>query len=434
MGVHVDALTGGGRHRAGPVLLGLLVALVACGGGGEPRPVPSPPPSPAATRDGRWIQDIDYVSSELPRLHPNLFFQTPRAEFERVADELRRAVPSRQDHEVVVGLMRLVALPGDGHTTLRRGSGFRALPLALTRLADGVYVTAADDDRAGILGARVVAIGDLATAELEAAAAALVSHENDAWLRVQVPQLLVIPEVLHALGAVSDPSRVTVWVEDGTGARLSAEAPALSSPPALVDLTTAAGARLPLHRQRPNDNYWFTLVEGSRTLYLEYNRCQQGPEPFGTFADRVLRLLDQNAADRLVVDVRHNGGGDSQVDDPLIRGLQDRPAQRQRGRLFCLIGGETFSSGLWTADDLRKLGAVLVGSPTGGKPNSYGDVRTFSLPNSRLEVGYSTKYFRLLEGEDPPSLMPEVAVEPTIADLRAGRDPLLEAAIAFGSR
>jgi hypothetical protein len=261
-----------------------------------------------------------------------------------------------------------------------------------------------------------------------------VSHENDAWLRVQVPPLLVIPEVLHALGATSDPSHATVWVEDASGARVSVDAPALSSRAGLVDLTTAAGAALPLHRQRPDENYWFTLDESSRTLYLQYRRCQPGPEPFSTFADRLFRLLDQDAADRLVVDVRHNGGGSSSVDDPLIRGLQDRPAWRARRRLFCLIGGETFSSGLWTADDLRKMGAVLVGGPTGGKPNSYGDVLSFALPNSRIEVTYWTKYFRLIEGQDPPSLLPEIAVEPTRADLIAGRDPLLEAAIAFGSR
>ena len=89
---------------------------------------------------------------------------------------------------------------------------------------------------------------------------------------------------------------------------------------------------------------------------------------------------------------------------------------------------------MWTAEDLRKLGAVLVGTPTGGKPNSYGDVSTFSLPNSGLQVGYSTKYFRLREGEDPPSVAPEVTVETTLADVRSGRDPLLEAAAAFASR
>jgi hypothetical protein len=60
-------------------------------------------------------------------------------------------------------------------------------------------------------------------------------------------------------------------------------------------------------------------------------------------ADRAFRLMDRGEADRLVVDVRHNGGGDSQVDDHLIEGMQSRSPWRQRGRLYCLIGGERFA-------------------------------------------------------------------------------------------
>ena len=132
--------------------------------------------------------------------------------------------------------------------------------------------------------------------------------------------------------------------------------------------------------------------------------------------------------------MRHNGGGDSRVDDRLIEGLRDRAAWREPGRLYCLIGGETFSSGMWTAHDLRRLGAVLVGGPTGGKPNSYGNVSTLQLPNSLLQVGYSTRYYQLVSESDPPWIAPDLAVEPTIEELRDGRDPLLEAVLAGGRR
>ena len=132
-----------------------------------------------------------------------------------------------------------------------------------------------------------------------------------------------------------------------------------------------------------------------------------------------------------MVDVRHNPGGDSSVDDPLVRGIESRAARFTRGRLFCLIAGETFSSGMWTANDLRRVGAILVGSPTGGKPNSYGNVRSFRLPNSGLEAFYSTTFYRLIEGADPPAILPELPAEPTIRDYREGRDPLLEAAVGF---
>jgi len=74
---------------------------------------------------------------------------------------------------------------------------------------------------------------------------------------------------------------------------------------------------------------------------------------------------------------------------------------------------------------------VLMGSPTGGKPNGYGNVQNLYLPNSLVPISYSTRHFRIIEGSDPASLLPHVMVEPRIEDLRAGRDPLLEEALRY---
>ena len=422
---------GGARHRrrAGAALC--LAALGACGG--DDRPTPSAPPPPAATAQERWLQDIDYLASELPRLHPNLFFKTPRSEYDAVVASVRAAAPSARDHENVAGLMRIAAVAGDGHTTVYRWRGFGYLPLALAHLRGGLYVVAADAAHASALGMRVVGIGDLEIALVEARAAPYVSHENDAWLSVQAEQLLAIPQMLHVLGAASDPAFASFWLEATDGARTRLDLGALASRATLIDLPTASGAALPLHEQHRELNFWLTLDEPSRTLYLQYNRCQNGSETMTAVADRAFRTLDQGGADRFVVDVRHNGGGDSSVDDHLIDGIRSRSAWQRRGRLYCLTSGETFSSAVWTADDLRKLGAVLVGGPTGGKPNGYGNVSTLQLPNSLIQVGYSTRYFQIVSGSDPPWIAPDIAVEPTVDDLRSGRDPLLEAAID-GSR
>ena len=68
--------------------------------------------------------------------------------------------------------------------------------------------------------------------------------------------------------------------------------------------------------------------------------------------------------------------------------------------------------------------------PTGGMPNSYGEVRTFRLPNAGLSISYSTKYFRMLE-EDPPSVEPDVLVELGSEDHFRGQDPVLERALSI---
>jgi hypothetical protein len=276
----------------------------------------------------------------------------------------------------------------------------------------------------------VVAVGNVEAAALEAGAAPLVSHENEAWLRVQVPELLVLTEVLLALGATDTVAGARFWLEPPQGPPFALDVGARAPLPVLVNLTTS-GVPLPLHEQRQDENYWSTTLEGSRAVYLQYNRCRQGV--------RALRDVRGAHLPASRPGSRRPAGGRPppqrrrrlQRGRPADRRAQGRPAWRARGRLFCLTGSGTFSSAVWTAVDLQRLGAVLVGGPTGGKPNGCGNVQTLVLPNSRLPVSYSTRFFRLIEGSDPASLVPELPVEPTIDDLRLGRDPLLEAALRF---
>src|SRR5262249_25597824 len=104
------------------------------------------------------------------------------------------------------------------------------------------------------------------------------------------------------------------------------------------------------------------------------------------------------------------------------------------GGIVVLIGRYTFSSAYLHAARLKeKLGATLVGEPTGQKPNAYGEVRTFALPHSQILVRYSTKYWRTTAG-DPPSLEPDVLVRAAAAHYFGLRDPVLEAALGLPSR
>ena len=108
-----------------PVLLTLnALLLTACGSAPES---PSPAPPPAATRDGRFVQDIEALARDLPRLHANLFFKTTREAFDREVESLKTRVAEMSDYEVVTGLIRLAALPGDAHTAISpfNYSGYR---------------------------------------------------------------------------------------------------------------------------------------------------------------------------------------------------------------------------------------------------------------------------------------------------------------------
>ena len=409
------------------ILLSLSALLpTACGSNLES---PSPAPPPAATRDGRFVQDIEALAKDLPRLHANLFFKTSREAFDREVESLKTRVAEMSDPEVVTGLIRLAALPGDAHTAISpfNYAGYRRLPIRMRFLSDGLVVTSAAPGAEALLGGRVVRIGDLEVAAAIEKVGPVVSRDNEAWLRAIGPNYLVIPEILHAQRIATSPERVRIAVVLPDGANAEAELPALASgrEGTFVD---ASSAPPPLYRQRGQENYWYAWTDPD-VLYVQYNRCQNAPtDPMSSFARRVLDDIDRRAPRAVIVDLRANGGGDSSVIDPLLSGLRSRSSLAQSGRLFAFIGNSTFSSALMNAISLkRENGAILVGEPTGGKPNGYGEVRSFTLPNSVLSVSYSVKFFRSWPDGDPESLLPDITAAVSSSDYREGRDPAMEA-------
>src|SRR5215472_7703623 len=63
-------------------------------------------------------KDLDWVANQLPALHPNFFFQLDPAQFRQAVDALSARISTASDAEFYVGLTRLVAMAGDGHTTI----------------------------------------------------------------------------------------------------------------------------------------------------------------------------------------------------------------------------------------------------------------------------------------------------------------------------
>jgi hypothetical protein len=246
---------------------------------------------------------------------------------------------------------------------------------------------------------------------------------------------MVIEEVLRATGQVGADGRVAFRLArpDGSMTDLAVAAGPSQPRPVMTTAADAIGAPAPLFRKQPNRFYWYEYLPDRKALFIQYNRCANDPaRPFSDFARDLFAFADAHPIERVIVDLRFNSGGDSRVIEPLIHGLRARGSLRERGRLFALIGRATFSSGLLAAIQFRNdLKAVLVGEPVGEKPNSYGEVRSIVLPHSRVTVQYSIKFFRMVKGSDPPAYEPDVRVGRTIADALAGRDPVLDAALAF---
>ena len=67
--------------------------------------------------------------------------------------------------------------------------------------------------------------------------------------------------------------------------------------------------------------------------------------------------------------------------------------------------------------------ARLVGEPSGGAPNQWGDRNPIELPVAGLTAYVAAEYVEVVRSDRRLAVEPDVRVEPTVADFLAGRDP-----------
>jgi hypothetical protein len=412
-------------RRSIVLLIFLMAALMAAPGQAAPRQ----PGTQMSERD-QWAADLDYLAKELPARHKNLYFKISAERFQAEVAALKARIPKLSRPEFLADLARLVASVGDSHTSFTVIPQ-KAFPLKLYWFKEGICVTDTASEYAELLDGRLESVDGHPVEDVVRAFSGIIPHDNDAQVEDFVPRFLASSEHLLGLGLIAEPDEATFMVRAPSGRRVSAK---MTSVPlgAIKRVTWAAPAvdpaRLPLYRRTAGSAYEYAYLADSRTLYFAYNSCRDVPgKPFAVFAGGLWDAVRTNPVERLVIDLRNNGGGDSSILDPFIAQLAADKAINRQGRLFVILGRRTFSSAILNAIDLKKkTEALFYGEPTGGKPNHYGEIQRLTLPHLGLKVSYSTKYFQFVEG-DEPSLVPDVLVELTLEDYLALRDPVLEA-------
>jgi Peptidase family S41 len=385
------------------------------------------------SRDEKWREDLKYLFTELPKRHKNLFFKIKGERFDREIARIIESVPKLSDSEIKLALRRLTAIIGDPHTRIPYFKE-KTYPILLYQFSDGVFVTAVTEEYKNALGARLIKIGETEIERAIEAFRPIITVENEWWFKHQFPNYLIDPEILHLLKILPSADEGDFTFSDRNGKQFVVKLRPVSAKEEIKFIRPfdSPPGKTPLYLRHPEEYYWREYLADSKTLYINYRRCADMPTyPFYRFTASLLKFMDENPVERVVIDLRMNGGGDSTIITPLIAVLAKRRYGNQPGRLFTLIGRGTFSSGYLNALKLkRETKAILVGEPTGQRPNSYGEVKTMTLPHSKLRVQYSTKYFKTMDG-DPPTLAPDIQVERSSSDYVSGRDPVLERVLNY---
>ena len=392
------------------------------------------------SRDEGWRYDLWLLARELKRVHYDPFKKITKEEFEAYVKKLHDEIPKLTDPQIEVRLIGLSRLMGDGHTRLQSTTAVppqrRSVPAQFYLFTEGLFITSAAPKQADLVGAQVVRIGEHTIDKVMTALDPIISRDNQIWLKTIAPGLMRNPRVLNGLGLIPEVDKMTITVTDGTGktrtAQLAAEPeePTENWPQARQQATLPE----PLYLKNRRANYWFEYLPEAKTVYFQYNAVQNNPqESLTQFCDRLFKFINEKEVERLVIDMRWNGGGNNFLNRPIVHGLIRNDKINQRGKLFVIVGRQTFSAAMNAAAEIeRQTNAIFVGEPTGSSPNFVGETIPVELPYSKMRGSISDLLWQSSVAMDYRTwIAPLLYTPPSFELYRANRDPAMEAILAW---
>jgi hypothetical protein len=395
-------------------------------GDAEPQVLSSGAQLTQAGRDG----DAFRLATAIESLHPDPFHAIPRDELFREAARVD-ALPIADRDVRAVELMRLTARlgPRNGHTTIDplgpHPTALNGYPLWLYEFDDGVFVV--DDQSGDLIGGELIAINGVGIDEVRRAVTPLIAHDNNSTILARRPTFVVNALVLRGLGISSDPTvSFRFRSQAGSIEERALEPVRISDLLArLADAPLFERARQPYLRRR-NEWRWTEPTDDGRAVHVGYNVTLGD---LTTFAPEVEALAASSRVRFVVLDLRHNGGGDNRTYQPLLDALERLASKK---RLAVLTSRATFSAAMQFVVDLEQnTDAVFVGEATGGSPNHYGNAVTVPLDELGLNASVATVAWTTAGASDQRlTRAPDIPVTQESTSFFGGDDPTFAAAVA----
>ena len=397
--------------------------------------------------DAQWQDDLRVLQQTVHEDYPFLFKKTTAEEFDAAVEKLYEDIPGMQDHEVLVGISRLIASFKYGHTRVGFSDSpvpLHFFPLSMYHFNDGIYVEGVHKDYEEALGAKVLAIEGSPIKEVLEAVYPVVPVENEQFFKAYGVLYAMSPEILHAQGITNELKMTIQLTLEKGGKSYDVKVKAqegLDMPlqyghmKANEDWLQARNSdKTPLYLKRLDTIYYYEYLPEEKTVYVRQSQIQDDPsEDIPTFYAKVFDFIENSDVEKLVIDVRLNGGGNNYKNKPVITGIIETEKINEPGKLFVIIGRRTFSACQNLVNELSNYTeAIFVGEPTAENINFYGDNRLVELPNTKLKTYLSFAWWQdKPQWEGGPWTAPHLAIDMSFDQYVNNEDPVLQAALDF---
>ncbi|RYZ23098.1 MAG: hypothetical protein EOO16_06515 [Chitinophagaceae bacterium] len=426
---------------------------------------------------GALRADLDSLYAALRDNHPALYAQWPKADADRAFQRLRAQVQAPMTRLEFYRLtMPFVSHFRDGHTYLEldlespdmaayEKAGGRYFPLRVAIIGERLFTREAAGGAAA--GTEIRGINGKASGKIIRELVADFPADGAENARASVERLF----------------GWMLWLRYGWGTRNR------------LELATASGKRNLELPGVDHDRMFANFFPNGPTRELELHpevslgvvhiRNYHQTAKSKQFIDSCFRVLRASGIRNVALDLRLNGGGDSEIGTYFLRHITTKPQVMTRSkswrlgplvtalpathwmartiegqrrtftlagefltsppfepeplpalpdslflnaRLFVLTSPRTFSSAHMTALAVKCSGmGTLIGQPTGERLDLTGEVLDYQLPHTRIGLSIPAAQYRSACGKGSQvGVQPDIVVNPTAADLQAGRDAAME--------
>ena len=352
------------------------------------------------------IQDLEKIVTTVLPADPS-FRVIGREELERHINEARQSALADSKDDFLLSLMRLLALPGNGHTRLIPNDAILVLPLRFATIGTTVRLLDATSGISDAIGGDLISINGVPVGEIEAAAEKLLGGTRQRK-RVIGPILFAWPGALRHLGVSSGGDAIEYRIRSETG-----QISELLLDPA----NGVPGSTLyPRGEHGKADASWtpksFLKIKDfgqPGVLLVLPSFFDPGETALPDAVAEATDLVRSRPDTPLVIDVRGNTGGDFLKTMSLIDAISGGAEGRRVG---LLIDKFTFSAAIvFTAILKHRLGErlVLIGEEMGDGLTFFAEGGTIDLSSSGAAVRYSTAFHDWAGGRTDETTPAEIA-------------------------
>lgn len=395
----------------------------------------------------QWIQDLDYLDTEITKQHPNLFKYISEEEWNKSIKNLKSEVPNLSDGSIRLKIAQIIVSIGDAHTFVMPTDAVTPIgeeqippeelvefPVKCEFFEDGIRVIQCDSNYKEILGAKIVSINNTDINEVIDKIATLFAHDyqNKQCALFMAKEYMNTYDFLKFFKIVDNNKAEYVFETDNKEKitlKLNAEKNKS------IDYITVDKKEMKTNELREGDNkrYWHRNFEEDNVLYLKFNSFVSNAikeeklyPDFNEFQESLIGEINKHNYSKFIIDLRNNKGGSRKILDAMTDMVKYRTDLKGE-EIYVITGKFTNSSAvLWAWDLQSRKGATVLGEETGGNINLFpSNSQYVELPNSKFKIYYSSNEIISKEGYNG-GVKPDIEVIQKYEDYINGIDTCYE--------